>query len=266
MGFIGKSLLDDVTVQHGPAPLIARFLIAANREARDRGVTFVLKRDFRELFALNEKHRDCWYRLAPVFDPEFNTVPPEEAFWLAGYDEAGDIVATDATRYYDWSQTDLATEFAALRLWYNEPERWRMPSEECRITAAAGWLITGRSTFSGCIWCRPDFRGRGLSSIMPRINRTVALALWGIDFNFGFVENFIIETGLLEQYGFSNHAPGVAFRNGPKGDMDMHLIWLRRDEIIADLARWLAQLGDAAGQTTVNPEASRPPLPSRPAG
>jgi hypothetical protein len=263
MGFIGRGLLDDITIKHGPTPLIARFLIAANRETRARGVTFVLKRDFRELFALNEKHRDCWYQLAPVFNPAFNTVPPEECFWLAGYDEAGDIVATDATRFFDWSGTDLMTEFTGLRLWYDEPERCRMPDEQCLMTAAEGRQITGRSAFSGCIWYRPDFRGRGLSTIMPRINRTVALALWGIDFNIGIVENFIVESGLLAQYGFTNHAPGVGLRNGRKADMDLHLIWMERDEIIADLARWLAQLGDPAGQRTVKPEASRPPLPSR---
>src|ERR1700730_3889338 len=111
MGFIGQSLLDEITIKHGPAPLMGRFLVAANREMRTRGVTLALKKDLKELFAFNERNREHWYRLAPLFDPSFNDIPEEEAYWLAGYDSEGDIVAVHATRFFDWSETTLEEEF-----------------------------------------------------------------------------------------------------------------------------------------------------------
>jgi GNAT superfamily N-acetyltransferase len=239
MRLIGNSLLDEVTVRHGPAPLIGRFLIAANREMRAKGISLRLDRDLSALIAFNARNRQHWYRLAPLFDPAFNAIPPENAYWLAGFNDDGEIVAVHAARLFDWSETDLEREFVSLRLWYDEPERWRMPGEQCVLDCAAGKLITGRCAYLGSMWFRPDFRGKGLSRLLPRINRTVALAQWGIDFNFSFIERFVVESGLIAQYGFSNYAPGVGFRNGPKGDMDMHLMWMPREELIADLARWL---------------------------
>jgi GNAT superfamily N-acetyltransferase len=225
MTVIVRGLLDEVTVRHGPQPLIGRFLIAANREMRSRGVSLRLKRDLGELIDFNKRNRDHWYRLAPLFDPAFNEIPRDDAYWIAGYDEDGDIVAVHAARFFDWAETDLGREFASLRLWYNEPERWRMPGEICSVTSPAADAVTGRCAYLGSMWFRPDFRGRGLSRLLPRINRTIALAHWGIDFNFSFIESFVVTTGLIEQYGFSRYTPGVAFRNGPKGDMDMHVMW-----------------------------------------
>jgi GNAT superfamily N-acetyltransferase len=263
MSFIGQTLLDEITIKHGPAPLMGRFLVAANREMRSRGVTLALKKDLKELFAFNERNREHWYRLAPLFDPSFNDIPEEEAYWLAGYDSEGDIVAVHATRFFDWSETTLEEEFVSLRLWYNEPSRWRMPGEECRIACEGGKVVTGRCAFVGSMWFRPDFRGRGLSRLLPRISRTVALARWGIDFNFSFVESFVIATTLIDQYGYANYAPGVQFRNGPKGNMDMHLLWMHRDELVADLARGLRQFGEGAERMIEKPEANRSPASDR---
>jgi GNAT superfamily N-acetyltransferase len=254
-----KGLLDEVTVRHGPQQLIARFLIAANREMRARGISLRLKRNLDELIAFNQRNQEHWYRLAPLFDPAFNEIREDEAYWIAGYDRSGDIVVVHAARFFDWTGTDLGVEFAGLRLWYKEPERWRRPGEICTITGPAAAIVTGRCAYLGSMWFRPDFRGRGLSRLLPRINRAIALAQWGIDFNFSFIEPFVVTTGLIEQYGFSRHAPGVAFRNGPKGDMDMHVMWMPRAELVADLSDWMSYEADGVVRMTEKPDTSRSP-------
>ncbi len=256
---IVKGLLDEVTVRHGPEQLIAKFLIAANREMRLRGISLTLKKDFDELIAFNQRNQEHWYRLAPLFDPAFNEIAPDEAYWIAGYDQTGEIVAVHAARFFDWTGTDLGQEFSSLRLWYNEPERWRRPGEVCTITSPSAEIVTGRCAYLGSMWFRPDFRGHGLSRLLPRINRAIALAHWGIDFNFSFIEPFVVATGLIEQYGFSRHTPGVAFRNGPKGDMDMHVMWMPRAELVADLNASVAYLADGVGRMTEKLDANRSP-------
>lgn len=258
-----KSLLDEVTVRHGPEWLITKFLIAANREMRSRGVSLRLKRDLGELISFNKRNQSHWYRLAPLFDPALNEIPANEGYWIAGYDRNDEIVAVHAARFFDWTDTTLGREFSSLRLWYNKPDLWRMPGESCTLAGEAGKIVTGRCAYLGSMWFRPDFRGRGLSRLLPRINRSIALAHWGIDFNFSFIEPFVVESGLIEQYGFSRHAPGVAFRNGPKGNMDMHVMWMPRAELVSDLSTWMSHnMADGDERITEKLDASRsPPLP-----
>ena len=65
-------LPDALTIKHGPAPLIARFVLAADRAARDRGVSLRLRYDFDELVYLNrqETAKGNWYELPHMFDPQ----------------------------------------------------------------------------------------------------------------------------------------------------------------------------------------------------
>ena len=64
-------LPDALTIKHGPARLLSRFIIAADRAVRRRGVTLRIRHDFAELVSLNRFYvaRDLWYPLLDAFDP-----------------------------------------------------------------------------------------------------------------------------------------------------------------------------------------------------
>jgi hypothetical protein len=57
----------------------------------------------------------------------------------------------------------------------------KRPGERCLVTAPATRRIRGRVVFSGAAWYRPDYRGRGLSAILPRVGKAYALARWSPD-------------------------------------------------------------------------------------
>src|SRR5258708_12785418 len=109
-------LPDALTIEHGPARLLARFVLAADRACRERGVSLRVRYDFDELVRLNRKERarGNWYELLHMFDPQYVDLAPENAYWISGENEHGEIVATHAAHIYYWPDTNLEEQAAAL--------------------------------------------------------------------------------------------------------------------------------------------------------
>src|SRR5438105_1939732 len=105
-------LPDALTVKYGPAPLLARFVLEGDKEARRRGVDLRLRHDFRELLYLAKtiSIHDKLFRRLEIFNPDYTDFTPENSYWIAGYDEHGEIVLTSAGRIYDWRCTNLEHE------------------------------------------------------------------------------------------------------------------------------------------------------------
>src|SRR5215469_7033203 len=95
-------LPDALTIKHGPAPLLSRFVLEGDRAARSMGIRLRLRHDFPELLYFNKERiaRGDWYRLANMFHPEYSNLSPENSYWISGENEHGDIVVTQAGRIY----------------------------------------------------------------------------------------------------------------------------------------------------------------------
>ena len=106
----------------------------------------------------------------------------QEAFCLIGRNRVGETVATHAVRLYDWASTSFAEEAESLRLFYADPTRMKYPNETCRVSAAAAHDVTGRVAYSGAAWVRPDYRGRSLALVLPRLAKAYAFTRWRPDF------------------------------------------------------------------------------------
>src|SRR5437016_11134226 len=118
-------LPDALSVQYGPGPLLGRFILAADRAARRRGVTLRIRHDFDELVSLNKYYaaRDLWYPLLDAFNPRCADLTPENAYWIAGENDDGEVVMTNACRVLDWRGTSLAEQ--ARTLWYGRDDGQR---------------------------------------------------------------------------------------------------------------------------------------------
>jgi len=95
-------LPDALTIKHGPARLLAKFVIEGDKAARQMGLRLRLRHDFDELVHLNKEEiaRGNWFRLVNMFNPEYSDVSPENAFWVSGEDQDGEIAVTWAGRVY----------------------------------------------------------------------------------------------------------------------------------------------------------------------
>jgi len=223
-------------IKHGPVGLLGRFFLWADTAVRDRGVTLSFG-SLQDLIEANKANSDTWRPLVPVFDEALGGVTPETAFVLIGRDKHGEVVATQAARIYDWSETSLKDEANSLRMFYADPDAAFARGDSCEINAPIAEKISGRVAFSGGIWYRRDFRGKDLGTILPRISRAYALTRWNSDFTIGMMGDAVIAGGLAERAGYTKLERNcIELVASPLGGMRCGLIWMQSDELLADLA------------------------------
>ena len=239
-----RSFIADIVIDHGPTELLAKLLLAADTAARARGV-FLSFAPLDELVAINRANSQSWLPLLPVFDPSRGLFDPGSALCLLGRNEAGEVVVTQAARFFDWRGTTFHDEATSLRLLYRDPDAWRREGEAVEVTAPSARLITGKVAYTGAHWCRPDFRGKGLPGITPRIARTLAIAMWDIEVACTLMVEDVYARGVAQRAGYFNSEWSVELKNTPLGTLRTALLWSRRDEIVADLENFLANLVSA---------------------
>ena len=236
-------LPDALAIKHGPTQLLARFILEADKAAREAGLRLRLRHDFDELNRINQQEVKSgnWYPLINMFNPERDDIAPENAFWLSGENELGEIVTTFATRIYYWPDTNLEEQAVAMLYGRDEGQR-------CIITADAAKLISGVVMSSGAAWVRPDYRRRGLSQLLPRIAKAYAVSRWPIDWTFGFVTRVLVEKGVASSsYGTGRYSYSVWFPDLPFGELVVAYTAVR--EVYEDLAKYLATaLSGARGE------------------
>ena len=219
----------------GLHPAIVRYLRGAIAAVREQGVELGFG-SFEELARTNASNRRSWARLTPAFDPACSRLSAQEAFCILGRDRAGDVVATQAVRVYDWRQTTFHDEAESMRLFYADPARMRAQGEGVIVTASAAKAVSGFVAYSGAGWYRPDHRHGRLSSLLPRISRAVTLALFSVDFTAAIMHESAVKTGLIARSGHRNVDWEVRTRNFRAGDGRCAFLWLSRSEMLDDLA------------------------------
>ena len=232
-------LLDQVTIDHGPAGLLGRFFLKADAAAYARGISLSLT-SIEELIETNRANRATWKPLVPLFDPEVGGITPANGLAILGRNAAGEVVAAQGARFYDWGPSDLATEFTSLRMHYADPAASAQDDETCRIFAPSATRIRGRVVFSGAGWYRPDYRGQLLSMILPRISRALAFTRWNSDYTISMMADGVVAGGMAKRCGYTEVEDGVELLNSPMAPRAHgFLVWMPRQQLLDDLAWFL---------------------------
>jgi hypothetical protein len=244
-------LPDALTIKHGPARLLSRFVLEGDKAARDKGIRLRLRHDFAELIYVNKQQtsRGNWFRLVNMFNPQYSDLQPENSYWISGEDEHGEIVVTQAGRVYYWPDTNLQQE--ARLMFYGGREE----GQQCVVTAKDAELIGGVVFYGGSVWVRPDFRGRRLSELLPRLGRAYAMARWPVDWGISFVAPILVEKGVAAGYGYKHSSYSIMFPGSPWGDLEVVLVSLSAAEAYDDFANALVKLS-AAGGTAISAPSS----------
>jgi hypothetical protein len=209
-------LPDALTIKHGPAPLLSRFVLEGDKLARRMGIRLRLRHDFGELLYVNRKQveRGNWYPLMPMFNPEYCDLSPENSYWISGENEYGEIVATHAGHVHYWPNTTLEQE--ASRMLY----MGKAAGQRVVVTAPDAKHITGVVVYGGAAWVRPDFRGKHLSQLLPRLGRAYALARWPIDWGITITAPILVEKGVTTGYGYKHLSRSIIFPDAPTGAVE----------------------------------------------
>ncbi len=80
------SLIDQMTLVHGPRELLKRYFLIVDEALRARGIRLRLRTDFEQLVEINHQHRDSWPAFIPMFDPAHATLRIDDSFWIEALD------------------------------------------------------------------------------------------------------------------------------------------------------------------------------------
>jgi hypothetical protein len=242
-------LPDALTIKHGPDPLLAKFVLEGDKVAREIGVRLRLRHDFGDLVYVNKDQnvRHSWYRLVDIFNPEYSDLSPENSYWISGEDEHGEIVLTQAGRIYHWPDTSLEQE--ARLMFYGGRDQ----GQRCEVTAPAAKSITGVVFFGGSGWVRPDFRGKRLMHLVPRLGRAYAVARWPVDWGISFVTPVLVDKGVAAGYGYKHASYSIFYPDSPFDEFV--LVTVSASEAHADFAETLSRLstsGESMSSGSIN--------------
>jgi hypothetical protein len=113
---------------------------------------------------------------------------------------------------------------------------------ECVVTAADAKLVTGVVFYGGSGWVRPDFRGRRLMRLVPRLGRAYALSRWPVDWGISFVLPKLVDNGIAAGYGYKRASYSIYFAESVLGDVDVVLVSVSASQAYADFAEALDRL------------------------
>ena len=233
-------LLPNLTLRHGPHDQLGRFFLRAVEAVQEKGVELSFT-TLDDLVVINAANQATWMPLFPTFDPRLSMLTPSNAFCIVGRDRSGDVVVTQAGRLFEWTNTNLEKECKTLRFFYDDPHRQALPDEACEVTAETASQISGRVTFIGALWYRPDIRALGISPYMARIGRMYGYTRWAPDFSTAMISdaNRALKPA---QSGHENVDWEVTLKNSKLGTVRMALIWSSADWILDDSLRFLTDM------------------------
>ena len=231
--------LRTVEINHGPAGLLGRYFLKTYAYAKAQGITLTFA-SMGELMQTNKSNAESWPPLVTVFDDRFFHATPENVFCIVGRDQDGRIVATHAARLYDWPDSSFHDEASSLRLFYDDPKGMRRPAETCKVTAASAKQVKGPTVYSGAAWYHPDFRGRGLSTILPLLGKTYALTRWPATTIISLMTEAVQARGFATRFGYTTVDWDVCWTNSPLGTLRLAFLSVRREETFKQVENSLA--------------------------
>jgi hypothetical protein len=228
-------LPDALTIKHGPARLLSRFVLQGDRAVRQMGIHLRIRHDFDELAYVNKAAvaRGTWIPVPMMFDPDYSDLRPTNSYWLSGESASGEVVLTGAFRVFNWHETTLADEAGVFFCGKGGKPH------DCEVTAPAASTISGTVFWGGSLWVRPDYRRHHLSELVGRLGRAFAAATWPVDWMMCLVVPVLADKGVASGYGYKHFSRSIVFPKSHLGDLEMVVAYLSGDEAYADFDEFL---------------------------
>ena len=144
--------LAEIQVEHGPVDLIGRFLRYADAVNRAKGVVLSFA-TLEELQEVNERNRESWKPLFPMFNPKLNIVPPSAALCLLGRNADGEVVSAQAGRLFCVGRHEPPSGGGEFALVLSRSGRQANVQERGALKlCSSASKVTGRVAFLGAVW------------------------------------------------------------------------------------------------------------------
>ncbi|MCR9151497.1 MAG: hypothetical protein NXH83_15100 [Rhodobacteraceae bacterium] len=172
----------------------------------------------------------------PMFDSASSYVDASNGFWIAGFDEEGALIHTQAMRLLPLGDATLAEHLAEHRLKYVTPGLVADPEEASYHIDTVAGQIAGRVCYHGEFWLAGgarSLRGGGVIALLSRLAFELAEATWGPDYVFGFVDARHALTGTPARHCYFHGAPGTWQTRDGAVFAEEWLVWMSARDIAA---------------------------------
>ena len=248
-------------MNHGPAQILGRYFLLAYQVGLENGIRLSVE-PVEMLSEVQQANQQSWPAMFQGLDVRYANIDERNAFCVIGRNGAGEIVATQGCRLYDFSGTSFKDAAEDMSFWYADPKKYLAKGDRCAVHAWAGRQLTGRAVYSGATWVRPDCRGKHMVQILPRLIRAAGMAKWGPAAIFGIMAEPLVKGGLLRHNGFRNHEWSVELISSTVGNHRFKFLWEKPDDLAEDLTEFLDGAASEAAQSETARRAEKKALAS----
>lgn len=201
-------------------------------ELKTYGIHLRASRDFERLAAF-VCTTDGRAELHEQFDPSGDMDGAKDAFWIAGFDENGELLHTQAAHLLDLTASNVSRHIAQHLSNYFPKSP---PVGRNSIRANPGpksRKLDGMVAYHGEMWIAPRIRNRTISSLLIRFGLLMIMKEWNPDSVFGLMNWKLATKGFNMRIGYT-HAEPMALSwqllEG-QGEHQVWLVYLEREDL-----------------------------------
>lgn len=177
----------------------------------------------------------------PMFDVASSYIDESNGFWICGFNEADELIHTQAVRLLDLSGVSLAHHMNVHRHKYITPNTTPDPDLTFYSGPEALGGITGKVCYHGDFWLPARGlggpRARGVTPLLSRILFEVMHGNWEPDFVFALVPKQLAARGAHLRYGYVHCEPGIWVGPDQQITEEDYLIWMSAKDMVNALSR-----------------------------
>lgn len=208
-------------------------------------VTASVEHDF-ELFSRTAAQAPDWHDKGnPIFEPAWNTLTPDNSFWLCFRDAKGEAVFISANRIHrDARFVDLVR---SNRLIYDGTKEVGRNFFELSYEAEFAH-IRGTLCYMGAAWVHPRLRGNALPTLALALTQAKALQDYECDYTLAPIRPAMMTKGVaINTYRFSHFHFGMIYNRSETNErFDAWLMYQNRQDMERELALWVTPAPVAA--------------------
>jgi hypothetical protein len=184
--------------------------------------------------------------LYPIFDTASSFIDETNGFWICGFNDADELVHTQAVRLLDLSGMSLGKHLDMHRHKYITPDTTPDPDLTFYQGPEALKMVTGMVGYCGDFWLPSRGlggpRSQGATGLLSRLLFEVLQRTWKPDFVFALVPKQLAAKGAHLRYGYSHCEPGRWIGPDRQITDEDYLIWMNANDIKNVLARDIRSL------------------------
>jgi hypothetical protein len=200
-------------------------------------VTASIEYDFAEFNRFAKTAPEWADKGNPAYDPDYNELTPENAFWNCFRDGRGEIVWCSANKIYrDVSFVELVR---SNKLIYDGsrpagPDRLELFSDDFDH-------IKGTICYIGSAWAHPRLRGNALPTLALALVQAKLMQDYGVEYVFAVIRHELMAKGVaINTYRFKHFNFGVRWIRADRGQsLDLWLMHQNRADMERELAQWV---------------------------